>query len=277
MRYDDIGRGFLYVPMCGYATSTPPGHSGQRVTWCLSNRAARQIKGASFKAHAIGAPLRTFVTFTVRAEERPAFLSGELVLGQEMKRTLNALNEGFRRAGRGTLVYVWVAEDPGDDNPHVHLLTNHRVPRKEFAAFASHLEELWGHGFAHIESIKQPKSAGRYILKAVGYTAKGTDAGQGLVIGNRYGIARSIMPRYSRYDVYDAPGAAEGLRNLQITMTADVEPLGKLTLTRYGLSFPAGTALDQIAATARELGEAVHTNDDGAAVHTRQNTASPQG
>jgi len=36
----------------------------------------------------------------------------------------------------------------------------------------------------HLEKIKHSKAAGRYLLKAVGYLAKGTDGNQGSVLVN---------------------------------------------------------------------------------------------
>jgi len=206
--------------------------------------------------------LRTFVTFTVRLEDRGAFLSGARVLGKEMKRTINALNEWLRRRGLGLLVYVWAAENVRDENPHVHMLTSYRVPRSEFDAFARHLEALWGWGFAKIERVKKPESAGRYLMKALGYTMKGSTHDQGSVVGNRYGIAREIMPKYETLDVFECPRAADALRMLQAEMTEGIEELAPgLWLTHFGLSFAAGTGLDLVADVIDRLGEAVHTSD----------------
>ncbi len=42
---------------------------------------------------------------------------------------------------------------------------------------------------AHIERIRKPRTASSYLIKAVGYAAKGGDSGQGLIKGNRYSIA----------------------------------------------------------------------------------------
>ncbi|QSV17320.1 hypothetical protein [Photobacterium ganghwense] len=90
--------------------------------------------------------------------------------------------------------YIWVAEcpanDDGEPNPHVHVLLNWAVPQNLFPAWALRLENLWGKGFAHLERIKKPMAAGSYIIKAVGYAAKGDNADQGLIRGNRYNIAR---------------------------------------------------------------------------------------
>ncbi|MCR9639665.1 hypothetical protein NB496_03275 [Vibrio alginolyticus] len=90
--------------------------------------------------------------------------------------------------------YIWVAECPanedGEPNPHVHLLLNWQVEPCHFRAWAKRIEALWGHGMAHLERIKYGEAASSYLIKAVGYAAKGENADQGLIKGNRYNIAR---------------------------------------------------------------------------------------
>ena len=98
------------------------------------------------------------------------------------------------------LAYLWVAENPDrideetgellGENPHLHLMMKWTVPYKHFDAWAVRLEKLWGHGFAHLEKIKDPQKAGSYVAKAAGYLSKAqgkTD--QGEIRGNRYGIS----------------------------------------------------------------------------------------
>lgn len=98
------------------------------------------------------------------------------------------------------LKYLWVAENPDridtdtgevmGENPHLHLMMAWSVPYKHFEAWAARLEKLWGHGFAHLEKIKDPQKAGAYVAKAAGYLSKAqgkTD--QGKIRGNRYGIS----------------------------------------------------------------------------------------
>ena len=98
------------------------------------------------------------------------------------------------------LAYLWVAENPDrideetgeylGENPHLHLMMKWRVPYRHFEAWAARLEKLWGHGFAHLEKIKDPQKAGSYVAKAAGYLSKAqgkTD--QGEIRGNRYGIS----------------------------------------------------------------------------------------
>jgi hypothetical protein len=94
------------------------------------------------------------------------------------------------------LAYLWVAESPDTidketgevlgENPHMYLMMKWQVPFKHFAAWASRIEALWGHGFAHLEKIKDPRKAGAYVAKAAGYLSKAqgkTD--QGNIRGNR--------------------------------------------------------------------------------------------
>ncbi|MFA0095638.1 hypothetical protein AB4406_11050 [Vibrio splendidus] len=105
--------------------------------------------------------------------------------------------------------YMWVAESPmnedGEPNPHVHLLLKWTVDKKHFKDWAKRLESLWGHGMAHIERIRQPKAASTYLIKAVGYAAKGNNADQGLIKGNRYSIARvSRAPSWETLASFEA-------------------------------------------------------------------------
>lgn len=105
--------------------------------------------------------------------------------------------------------YIWVAECPanehGEPNPHVHLLLRWTVPEHLFSPWAKRLEKIWGHGFAKLERIKKPKAAGSYIIKAVGYAAKGENADQGLIKGNRYNIAKcSRAPAWETLASFEA-------------------------------------------------------------------------
>jgi len=102
---------------------------------------------------------------------------------------------------REPLDYLWVAENPDrvdeetgeylGENPHIHLMMRWRVPYRHFEAWAARLEKLWGHGFAHLEKIKDPQKAGAYVAKAAGYLTKGQGkSDQGEIRGNRYGISK---------------------------------------------------------------------------------------
>ena len=139
--------------------------------------------------------------------------------------SLNALNEWLRRRDLSPLVYIWVAENVRNENPHLHLLTSYQVPRSEFGAFASHVESLWGHGFAKIERVRKPAEAGRYMMKTPAYTMKGAEDDQGTVIGNRYGISREILPKYETLDVFDGAAAADGLRLMRGGMHDGIEEI----------------------------------------------------
>jgi len=255
LRYDDVGRGFLYRPLLAEPFPPEPTY-GPRSTNHLTMKAARKIKGAAIKADALGLGLATFMTFTLAPEDRERIAAGALVLGHEMRRTLNAMQQRFRREGFGDFAYIWVAENPKDENPHVHLLTNYRVKRGAFEDFAGWVELLWGHGWVKIEKIRQPKAAGTYILKAVGYVGKGTEGTQGWVRGNRYGISRNIAVVEEVIDLFDCEGAADALWCLCGSL-ADGEGVQQLAdglyVTRFGLSFGQGTGVDRMRGLVRQL------------------------
>jgi hypothetical protein len=90
--------------------------------------------------------------------------------------------------------YIWVAECPmnenGEPNPHVHVLLRWQVEKEHFQGWAKRVESLWGNGMAHLERIKHADAAAPYLIKAIGYAAKGENADQGLIRGQRYNIAR---------------------------------------------------------------------------------------
>ncbi len=100
----------------------------------------------------------------------------------------------FIQGNKKGFEYIWVIENPknkkGEDNPHIHVLTNWTVQHKHFKGWAHWMENLWGVGFANITKIKKPKSAAGYMAKAAGYIAKGGNGEQGTVRGNRYNISK---------------------------------------------------------------------------------------
>ena len=244
-RVDDIGRVFLYAPPMMMTPPTPPPGGPVRETRTLSRRAVRQIKGAAIKADMLGHGFKAFWTFTVAQEHRELFLAGERVLGSEVRRVLNALNQWFRRRGKPGLVYVWVAENIRNENPHVHLLTSHIVPRSEFDALAEHVEGLWGFGWVKVERVRNPKQAGRYMMKALAYSLKASEHDQGRVIGSRYGISRSITPRYETVELWDCAEARYELRRMQTTVCNGVVELGDgVWLTSHGVALSAGSGFD---------------------------------
>lgn len=123
-------------------------------------------------------------------------------LGRPLKNGVGATKSPF------DFHYIWVAECPANDdgipNPHVHLLLNYRVPREHFQGWAQRVERLWGHGMAHLERIQYKEAAAGYLIKAVGYAAKGENADQGLIKGNRYNIARcSRAPNWEALASFD--------------------------------------------------------------------------
>ncbi|MGR5388513.1 rolling circle replication-associated protein [Vibrio crassostreae] len=132
--------------------------------------------------------------------------------------------------------YMWVAESPmnedGEPNPHVHLLLKWTVDKKHFKDWAKRLESLWGHGMAHIERIRQPKAASTYLIKAVGYAAKGNNADQGLIKGNRYSIARvSRAPSWETLASFEADNITAVIRELGYKLEQWKKPLQR-TISR---------------------------------------------
>ncbi|MFS1425902.1 hypothetical protein LMH73_001605 [Vibrio splendidus] len=126
--------------------------------------------------------------------------------------------------------YMWVAESPmnedGEPNPHVHLLLKWTVDKKHFTDWAKRLESLWGHGMAHIERIRQPKAASTYLIKAVGYAAKGNNADQGLIKGNRYSIAKvSRAPSWETLASFEADNITAVIRELGYKLEQWKKPL----------------------------------------------------
>ncbi|MEI8612059.1 hypothetical protein P4S70_25650 [Enterovibrio sp. Hal110] len=162
-------------------------------------------------------------------ERRPARLweasaIEKTTIGREMSRTLDGMKKMFERgwqytndegeqidvpATGGEFRYIWVAESPaneqGEPNPHAHLLTNIAVEHQHFAAFCQRIERLWRNGYAHFERIRNKHAASSYIIKAVGYAAKGDNGEQGVIEGNRYGISRSARaPKWEVLATFEA-------------------------------------------------------------------------
>ncbi|MBY8161881.1 hypothetical protein KW506_06020 [Vibrio fluvialis] len=126
--------------------------------------------------------------------------------------------------------YIWVAECPenedGEPNPHIHVLLRWSVPHRLFSAWSKRLEKIWGHGFAKLERIRKPQAAGSYIIKAVGYAAKGEDASQGLIKGNRYGVAKcSRAPDWKCLASFDADNMTAIIKELGYKLEQWKRPL----------------------------------------------------
>ena len=138
--------------------------------------------------------------------------------------------------------YIWVAECPpskdengdiiGEPNPHIHLVMRWSVDKSVFREWAKRLESLWGQGMAHLEWIKQPKAASSYLIKALGYAAKGENADQGLIRGNRYNIARcSRAPSWETLATFEADNITAVIKELGYKLEQWKKPL-KRSLSR---------------------------------------------
>lgn len=126
--------------------------------------------------------------------------------------------------------YIWVAECPANENdepnPHVHVLLKWTVEPHLFSAWAKRFEKIWGHGFAKLERIREPKAAGTYIIKAVGYAAKGENAEQGLIKGNRYNIAKcSRAPAWECIASFEADNITAIIKELGYKLEQWKKPL----------------------------------------------------
>lgn len=109
--------------------------------------------------------------------------------------------------------YLWVAECPanegGEPNPHVHLLMDWDMTPELFLAWSEKIESLWGNGFAKLQRVRKPEAAGTYIIKAVGYAAKGGKENQGIIRGNRYNMAACTRaPRWETLTSFEAGNMA---------------------------------------------------------------------
>lgn len=224
----------------------PPDNSGSRVTTCLSRRGAKTIRGAVYLADRNHIGMGTFITATFDLEARERLASGETTIGAEISRFLDAWRSRYRKKGKKQPLFIWVAENPDNSNPHVHILTNDKVEYRHFRMWARGLEKLWGNGMVHLEKIKYSKAAGRYLLKAIGYIAKGTDGNQGEVVGQRYGVSRDIKPK--EYIDYIHAGI-EGIIAYRKMITESCgQKFNEVYLHEYGIWAPPGFGNDQLLA-----------------------------
>lgn len=222
-------------------SDAPPSNSGDRYTEKLTARAVTKIFESGAYVAACHGGFTTFLTLTFTSEQRDRIFSGDVTLGGEVSRFLDGIKKLYRRGftaqvrsdkddnrqqnitacetsrqveGQdGDFHYIWVAECPanedGEPNPHVHMLLRWSVEKEVFQSWAARIEKIWGNGFANLQRIKQPKAAGSYLIKAVGYAAKGDNAEQGLIRGNRYNIARcSRAPAWEVLASFDADNMA---------------------------------------------------------------------
>jgi len=224
----------------------PPDNSGSRITTELSKRGARTIRGAVYLADRDHGGMRTFATATFNAEIRERLEAGETTIGAEMKRFIDAWRSRYRKRGKKPPVFIWVAENPNNSNPHAHILTNDKIEYRRFRKWARGFEKLWGNGTVHLEKIKHSKAAGRYLLKAVGYLAKGTNGNQGSVAGQRYGVSRNLLPK--EYIDYIHVGIEGVIAYRKMVTESCGEKNDNVYVHEYGIWTPPGFGIDQLLA-----------------------------
>jgi hypothetical protein len=149
---------------------------------------------------------KTSVTGTFREDVRERISSRQTTVQKEVSRTMDALQKMYQRGwttstgvniegSEKPLSYCWVVEIPlnedGNENPHVHMMMDWRVPKSLFKEWSSRIESIWGNGYFKLEKIKDPLCAGTYMAKAANYISKSNKQDdQGTVRGNRYGISK---------------------------------------------------------------------------------------
>lgn len=215
----------------------PPEQEGERISKQLSMNGAKKIADSCHYMHLKKGGYQTFLTLTVEPEQRKKLEAGEITLQKELGRFWDAMNQVRKRgftyyideAGevlesrKGAfesvrvepdslekILYCWVIENPlnadGERNPHIHILMDWGMKYVHFRGWAQRVEKLWGHGFAHLEKMKDTANAGAYMAKAAGYLSKANGADdQGPVKGNRYGISsESRAPDWVQVGRYEA-------------------------------------------------------------------------
>jgi len=245
MKLSDTGSCTISAVYDGRGSVPPPIPDGCRVTERLTANAARELSGAAYKAAQIGRPMVAMWVLTCDLSARDRIGSGDLILSGEIRRFLDAVRKRVSRAGWGSFSYVWVAENPGNDTPHIHLLTSLDIPRSEFREWAAWSERVWGHGFVHMERLRDPLKAGHYLLKAVSYMGKGGDGSQGLVYGSRYGISKDIRIVRESIDLEVADGEVGGFSDLWDT---PARRLGHGYWNGRALCYDDGTDLQNVLA-----------------------------
>lgn len=224
--------------------STPPVRSGPLVSNFLTSAAARKITESCYFMAEKHKGFKTFVTGTFKPETRAAIAAGETTIQREVSRTMDALQKMYLRGWQGTdgekhaghdstLKYCWVVEIPkneqGEENPHVHFMVDWRVKKKHFTEWAARIESIWGHGYFHLEKIKDPLCAGAYMAKAAGYLTKGKQEDQGRVKGNRYGISKNAR----------APGWFTIQETELNVMGKLIAEMNEMMMAKYGQTYGA--------------------------------------
>ncbi|GDY26021.1 hypothetical protein AHAT_19110 [Agarivorans sp. Toyoura001] len=219
------------------SNSEPPSaNQGERITSELNSRAASKIMDSGAYVQVAKGGFTTFLTLTFDTAARARIVSGESTIGAEVSRFFSAAKKMYQRGwvcdekivetrngidcigasavpeetqGEGEFDYIWCAEMPdnqdGEPNPHCHVLLRWSVPRVFFDEWAKRLEKLWGLGFAKLERIRNANAASGYLLKALGYVAKGSKSDQGEIRGNRYNISKGARaPAWECIASYEA-------------------------------------------------------------------------
>jgi len=224
----------------------PPDNSGSRITTELSKRGAKTIRGAVYLADKNHGGMSTFATATFNTEARERLASGETTIGAEVKRFIDAWRSRYRKRGKAPPVFIWVAENPNNSNPHVHILTNDKIEYRHFRMWARGLERLWKNGTVHLEKMKYPKAAGRYLMKSIGYLAKGTNGSQGSIVGQRYGVSRNLKPK--EFIDYIHAGVEGIIAYRKMITESSGEKFNGIYVHEYGIWAPPGYGVDQLLA-----------------------------
>lgn len=118
--------------------------------------------------------------------------------------------------------------------------------RQDFREYAEYVESVWGHGTVHQERLRDPRAAAAYLLKAVGYVSKGTQSGQGTIVGNRYGMSQSLRAVSNDAVIVDPSGDAwhSLYRVTSFPENESFRDLGRgLFATPYGVGTKTGSSL----------------------------------
>jgi len=241
----DTGR--LWVPRSAFrGGGIPPDNSGPRVTSELSRRGARALQDACQKAVTVGHGFRAMWTFTLGPESRERLAGREFTLGAEVRRTVDLLQHWNDDHGKPRLLNEWVAENPEDDNPHVHMNTDYLSRQQDFRKYAAYVEDVWGHGWVTQERLREPRAAAAYLLKCVGYVSKGVQSGQGTIYGNRYGMSSCLRAvRLEPVEFFAEEAAATVFRLTSMPDGEAFRDLGRgVFATRHGIGTKVGSRVE---------------------------------
>lgn len=249
IRSDDVGRYFVYSRP--RHTPKPPCQTGKvRCSDALSSKAARVIQGAALKAVQLNRPLRAMWTLSIATPYLDDFLPADgfdgvqkplKSLSGEFRRLWQWVTDYCRRNGLQRPVYVYSAESKSDGvrdyHPHLHVLTDLLFRREDFVLFAEAIEHAWGIGSVHMEVIRNPRKSASYLLKAVSYSVKGYESGQGRVWGQRWSVSKEIRPVEVRRPREDGSACWELEEVAMLLRESGVDkvktPFGSVTVRGY--------------------------------------------